>query len=424
MRRILVVAYYFPPLGLSGVQRVAGFIRHLPKYGWQPTVITAKPRGYFAHDESLWTPIEEAGIEVIRTRSLDPTRLFRPGATVRLPQETKRQTLAYISNWLFIPDNKLGWMPFAVHAGLRQAAMQRFDAVFSSAPPYTGHLVGRTLSRRLRLPLVVDFRDDWVGNPRHLYPTELHRRLHIQKERQVLAQSSAIMTINRPILKALEERHPDIQKRTEVIPHGFDRQQSAAQASVYSEAKLKVVYTGVFYDAQTPEYFLRGLSEFLARTPRMRAKISAIFAGLVPSGFMELVRTLKLLDVVQYAGYLHHSSVVELQREADVLWMTIGTRPGASGISTGKLFEYMGTGKPILALIPPGTARQTLLRYGAAYIAGPESNVEILRVLTQVASDWEKQNFPNPDESFVSMFSRARLTEKLAGVFDSVIETL
>ncbi len=419
MRHVLVVAYYFPPLGLSGVQRVAGFVRHLPEYGWQPTVITAKPGGYFAHDKSLWSPIEDAGIRVIRTKSLDPTRLFRPGTTVRLPQETRRQTLAYISNWLFIPDNKLGWKPFALRAGLRQAAIRHFDAVFSSAPPYTGHLIGKKLSRKLKLPLITDFRDDWVGNPRHIYPTTLHRRLHIQQERQVLIQSSAITTINRPILDALIKRHRDINMRGEVIPHGFDEYEGPVKIS--AREKLKLVYTGVFYDAQTPEHFLRGVSGFLAENPTMRPKISVIFAGLVPNGFMDLIRTLKLEDVVQYVGYVQHARVVELQHDADVLWMTIGSRPGSSGISTGKLYEYMGTGKPILALVPPGTARQTLLRYGAAYIAEPESEADVILALNQITSDWEKGNFLNPDDSFVSMFRRSRLTGKLAGVLDAVI---
>lgn len=421
MRNVLVVAYYFPPLGLSGVQRVAGFVRHLPEHGWQPTVITAKPRGYFAYDKSLWSPIEDAGIRVVRTKSLDPTRLFRSGATVRLPQETRRQTLAYISNWLFIPDNKLGWKPFALRAGLRQAAAQRFDAVFSSAPPYTGHLVGKKLSRRLKLPLITDFRDDWVGNPRHIYPTALHRRLHIQQERQVLIQSSAITTINRPILDALEKRHRGINIQGEVIPHGFDEYEDPVKVSV--REKLKLVYTGVFYDAQTPEHFLRGISEFLAENPAMRPKISVIFAGLVPNGFADLIRTLKLEDVVQYVGYLQHTHVVELQQEADVLWMTIGSKSGASGISTGKLYEYMGTGKPILALVPSGTARRTLLRYGAAYIVEPESEAGIIQALSQITSDWNKETFPSPDESFVSMFSRNRLVEMLAGVLDSVVKT-
>ncbi len=421
MRHVLVVAYYFPPLGLSGVQRIAGFVRHLPEYGWQPTVITAKPGGYFAYDKSLWSPIEDAGIRVVRTKSLDPTRLFRPGATVRLPQETRRQTLAYISNWLFIPDNKLGWKPFALRAGLRQAAAQHFDAVFSSAPPYTGHLIGKKLSRKLKLPLITDFRDDWVGNPRHIYPTALHRRLHIQQERQVLIQSSAITTINRPILVALEKRHRDINIWGEIIPHGFDEYQNPVKVS--AREKLKLVYTGVFYDAQTPEHFLRGVSGFLAENPSMRSKISAIFAGLVPNGFADLIRTLKLEDVVQSVGYVQHARVTELQQEADVLWMTIGSRPGASSISTGKLYEYMGTGKPILALVPSGTARRTLLRYGAAYIVKPESEAGIIQALNQITSDWNKETFPSADESFVSMFSRNRLVEMLAGVLDSVVKT-
>ncbi len=421
MKHVLVIAYYFPPLGLSGVQRVAGFVRHLPEYGWQPTVITAKPKGYFAYDKSLWAPIENADIRVIRTKSLDPTRLFRSDTTVRLPQETRRQTLAYISNWLFIPDNKLGWKPFALRAGLRQAAIQHFDAVFSSAPPYTGHLIGKKLSRRLQLPLIIDFRDDWVGNPRHIYPTALHRQLHIRQERQVLTQSSAITTINHPIRDALKKRHSGINIRAEVIPHGFEEYEVPTKIS--AGEKLKLVYTGIFYDAQTPEYFLRGISEFLRRKPEIRSKISAIFAGLVPREFTDLIRTLKLEDVVQYLGYVEHVRVAELQQEADVLWMTIGSRPGASGISTGKLYEYMGTRKPILALVPPGTARQTLQRYGAAYIAEPESEANLIQVLEKLTTDWEKQEFPRPDESFVSTFSRNRLTETLAGVLDSAVKT-
>ncbi|MXW13663.1 MAG: glycosyltransferase family 4 protein [Rhodothermaceae bacterium] len=421
MRNVLVVAYYFPPLGLSGVQRVVRLIRHLPEYGWQPTVITAKPRGYFAYDESLLSLVEDAGIRVIRTKSLDPTRLFRSGATVQAPRETRRQALSYISNWIFIPDNKLGWMPFALRAGLHQATVQCFDAVFSSAPPYTGHLIGRKLSQTLKLPLITDFRDDWVGNPRHIYPTALHRRLHIQQERQVLIQSSAITTVNRPILDAIEKRHRGINRRGEVIPHGFDRYKDSARIS--ARDKLTLLYTGIFYDTQKPDYFLRGISGFLAENPAMRPKISAIFAGLVPNGFADLVQTLKLEDVVQYVGYLQHSRVVELQQKADVLWMTIGSRPRASRILTGKLSEYMGTRKPILALVPSGAARETLIRYGAAYIVDPESEADVIQALHQITNDWNKGNLPSPDKSFVSTFSANRLTETLVGVLDSVIKT-
>ncbi len=422
MKHVLVVAYYFPPLGLSGVQRIAGFVRHLPEYGWQPTVLTAKPAGYFAHDNSLWAPIQEAGIRVVQTRSLDPTRLFRAGSTVKLPRESKRRVLASISNWVFVPDNKLGWMPFAVQAGLREASIQSFSAIFSSAPPYTGHLVGGKISQRLRLPLIIDFRDDWVGNPRHIYPTTLHRQLHVRRERQVLQQASVVTTINHPILDSLQTRHKPLRISGHVIPHGYEEYSPPSVTRTNHGDRLQLVYTGVFYDAQTPEYFLRGLGEFLTQYPDMRNKVSAIFVGLVPADFDRLVRSLNLEHVVQYVGYVEHSRVVAIQQKADILWMTIGSRPGASQISTGKLFEYMGTRKPILALVPPGAARDTLHRYRAAYIVSPENVNQVTQALSRIRNDWRDRCFPRPDEAFVSMFSRNHLTQKLSDVFNTIVQ--
>jgi len=422
MKQVLVVAYYFPPLGLSGVQRIAGFVRHLPEYGWKPTVLTAKPAGYFAHDNSLWAPIQEAGIRIIQTRSLDPTRFFRAGSTVKLPRESKRKVLASISNWVFVPDNKLGWMPFAVRAGLREASLQAFNAIFSSAPPYTGHLVGSKIARRLGLPLIVDFRDDWVGNPRHIYPTPPHRRLHVRQERRVLQDASAVTTINRPILDCLQTRHKHLKIPGHVIPHGYEEQHASTATRTNHRKKLRLVHTGVFYDAQTPEYFLRGLREFLIQNPDMRKRISAIFAGLVPDNFARLVRSLKLEQVVQYVGYLEHSSVVALQQKADILWMTIGSRPGASQISTGKLSEYMGTRKPILALVPPGAASDTLHRYRAAYIVSPEDINQATQALNRIRNDWRNQCFPEPDEAFVSKLSRKHLTQRLSDALNTAVQ--
>ncbi len=423
MRHVLVVAYYFPPLGMSGVQRIAGFVRHLPAYGWIPTVLTAQPRGYFVYDESLWDSIQETETDVIQTRSIDPTRLFRSGSTVQLPQESSRRLLSSMSQWIFIPDNKLGWMPFAVRAGLRQASIQKFRLIFSSAPPYSGHLIGAKLSKRLGLPLVTDFRDDWVGNPRHFYPTSLHRKIHIHLEGKTLLQSSTITTVNRAILESLQERHPHIERSSIVIPHGYDDRK---RASVETESprgdQLKFVYTGVFYDAQTPEYFLRGLSELLTQQPSMRTKVSVIFAGFVPRGFDELIDKLNLNRLVKYLGYIQHNRIADLLHEADILWMTLGSREGANRITPGKLVEYMGTRKPILGLVPSGAAQQTLLQYGAAYIAEPESVESISQALCQIKDDWERQRLPNPNESFVSMFNRKNLTKELSSMFNSLID--
>ncbi|MCY4170488.1 MAG: glycosyltransferase [Bacteroidetes bacterium] len=423
MNNVLVIAYYFPPLGLSGVQRTAGFVRHLPKYGWQPTVLTAKPAGYFAYDESLWTPIEAMGISVIRTPSLDPTRMFRSYSTVTLPPERKRKVLSSLSNWLFVPDNKIGWMPFAILKGINQLKRQRFDLILSTAPPYTGHMIACHLSKKLNIPLMIDFRDDWVGNPRHDYPTKLHRKIHFSLESKVLNQSSAVISINQQILDQLSERHPELKKITKVIPHGYDERVTLTSKSLQSVKHLRFLYTGVFYDAQVPDYFLRGLSYFLSQNPELSTKVHATFAGLVPKGFNQLLKTFNLTENVEFVGYKQHNVIQQLQQEADILWMTIGSRAGNNGISTGKLFEYIGTRKPILALVPDGAARDTLVRYGATYLANPTCIDSIIQAFNDIKTDWLNQNLPTPDESFASMFNRHRLTETLTQVFHSVIKS-
>jgi len=423
MRNVLVIAYYFPPLGLSGVQRIAGFVRHLPEFGWQPTVITAKPAGYFAYDESLWAPIQKMGISVIRTKSVDPTRLFRSCTAVKFPSEKKRQTFTSLSNWLFIPDNKLGWMFFAIREGINQQKRQSFDVILSTAPPYTGHLIAHHLSKKFNIPLITDFRDDWVGNPRHNYPTNFHRKLHFFLENKIVNQSSAIITINQPILNQLNERHPEIKNVKQVIPHGYDDEVTVIKKSKFSNHRLKFLYTGVFYDAQIPDNFLKSLSSFLSQHPLLQKKVSAIFAGLVPEGFEQLLRILNLEENVTYVGYKQHDEVKQLQQDADILWMTIGNREGDYGISTGKLFEYMGTKKPILALVPEGTAKDTLLRYGATYIASPTSTDSITQALNDIKVDWLNGDFPDPDETFVSSFNRRQLTRTLTQVFQEVSES-
>ena len=418
MKRVLVIAYYFPPMGLSGVQRIAGFVRHLPEYGWQPTVLTVEPAGYFAYDESLLQDVEAAGVRIVRTRSLDPTRVFKRRSVVSMPKETSRQRFALMSDWVFAPDNKIGWMPFALAAGKRILKENAFDAILSSAPPYTAHLIGANLSEWANLPLVLDFRDDWVGNPRLQFPTRLHKSHHLRLERKVVRQSSTTITINNHIRDALQERNDGL--KVDVIPHGHDFANHEV-TSARRDGKLQLLYTGVFYDAQTPDYFLRGLAEFLSSCKDAKGRVEAIFAGLIPESSQMLVRNLGLSGVVKHVGYLPHDATVRLQQQADVLWMTIGTRPGSEGISTGKLFEYIGQRKPVLALVPDGTAKDTLHQYQAAFVVPPENVPTIANTLVEVFTRWSNGMLPKPNEAFVESLSRRTLTRKLAHLITSCL---
>ena len=419
LRRVLVVAYYFPPMGLSGVQRVAKFVKYLPEHGWQPTVLTVEPAGYFAYDTTLLHEVEEAGVAIHRTKTWDPTRLFGGRRTVALPSEFWRRRLSAVSQFLFVPDNKISWMPHALRAGHRLLKAQPFDAVFSSAPPYTAHLVAARLSRRHGLPLIIDFRDDWVGNPRHVYPTTWHHRWNQRLERRVLRASRHAITINEPIREALIERNAGATSESSisVIPQGFDPDALNVKPAERISETMQLLYSGIFYDAQTPDFFLRALAKVVEQRPEVRSRLEAVFVGLLPKASMQLVERLGIDDLVRYEGYVAHAAAVAFQRAADVLWMTIGKRPGAEGISTGKLFEYLGTRKPILALVPPGAARTALEPYGAASIVEPDDVDAIARAIMTLYDRWCTRQLPKPNESYVYQFDRRRLAGLLAGCF-------
>ena len=135
---VLVIAYYFPPMGLSGVQRTLKFVKYLPHFGWQPTVLTVTPTGYFAQDYTLLDEIHAVHVDVRRVGSLDPNRLFRKRGVVKMPSERWRKVLTFLSDSLFIPDNKIGWKSKAFKAACGLFEKKNFNAIFATAPPLHG----------------------------------------------------------------------------------------------------------------------------------------------------------------------------------------------------------------------------------------------------------------------------------------------
>lgn len=424
-RRVLIFAYYFPPMGLSGVQRTLKFAKYLPEFGWQPTVLTVEPAGYFAYDESLLEELEESRIRVHRTSSIDPTRMFGRKQVVRMPPEGTRRALSFLSQLFFVPDNKVGWWLPARRKALLMHEAEPFDLLFSTAPPYTAHLIAAGVARKIKRPLVLDFRDDWLGNPRHRYPTRLHRHISTTLERKALRSAVYVLTINDVIRRNLLERNADVLTRGEVvvIPQGFDQADFEAarrrgEVLARSEAqKCTLLYSGVFYDAQTPEPFLRGLAEFVRRHPECRSRIEAVFVGLLPESGRRLAEELSISKLIRHTGYLSHREAVAEISSADVLWMTIGRSAGAESISTSKLYEYIGARKPILGIVPDGAAKSELQRYQAAEIADPDDILAVSKAVERLFDAWRRSALPRPRAEFVEQFERRYLTGRLADLF-------
>ncbi|MDT8323692.1 MAG: glycosyltransferase family 4 protein [Bacteroidota bacterium] len=422
--RVLVIAYYFPPLGLSGVQRTLKFVKYLPQFGWQPVVLTVEDRGYFAKDESLLAELEGLDIEVIRTPSLDPLHFFRKKGVVRMPSGKSLGLLGKLSQAVFIPDNKRGWKKHAVQAALDAVAARPVDVIFATAPPYTDFLIGSEIKKRTGTPLVVDYRDAWLENPLHFYPTPLHRALHRRMEQRVLRTADRILSINRPIKERILTGYPFISHGdVSILSQGFDQDDFRhVRRQRPQNAPLRFLYSGTFYYNRSPEAFLRALRMLFDREPGLVRDVEAHFVGSAREEDQRLVDKLGLTRTVTMHGYLPHREAVQHLVDADVLWMTIGHGRGEEMMSTGKLYEYLGARKPILACVPEGAAHQTLVRSGAAFFAPPDDSAAIAEQLHTLYALHKSDRLPVPTYAYVEQFERRNLTGQLATLFASLLE--
>jgi len=419
-----VVAYYFPPMGLSGVQRITKFVKYLPEFGWKPTVLTVEPGGYFAFDPELEKEVQSDDIRIVRTQSLDPTRLFKRKSTVSLPAESSRKWMSSISQAVFIPDNKVGWVRPAVRRALTLHEETPFDIILATVPPYSAALVARKVAKKTGIPFVVDYRDDWLDNPRHEYPTPVHRYMHRALEKKVLLESSAVVSINERICERIKGRLHSYSKgapskQVRVLSQGYDQEDLAGKQSITKGGMLTLLYSGVFYDAQTPDFFLRALSRFIGEYPEYAPQIRVMFVGLVPESSKALAESLGLSQYIEYTGYVSHGQAIEYVLGADVLWMTVGEGEGQELISTSKLFEYMGTRKPILGLVPEGAAKDALLMYKASWIVSPGDLQGICQSLEAIYIAWDKGQLPEANAEYVGQIERKNLTGKLSGLLES-----
>ncbi len=418
-RRVLIVAYYFPPFGLSGVQRTLKFVKYLPQFGWEPTVLTVDPVGYVAHDESLLEDLSSTEVRIVRTGAAGPGKLFA-NREVKLPSERMRKFLSRVSDTFFIPDNKIGWKHQAVARGMELHGEKPFDLLFATAPPFTDFLIGEVLKKYTSLPLVFDYRDPWVEYPFKFFPTPYHKWRNIVLERRALRASSHVVTTNRRVKELLIQRHPFLTHHDiDIIPQGFDPDDftSLEKPEKRATGRMRITYAGIFWEDRVPDYFLQALHDVFIEREDIRGNIEARFIGHFRDENMTRVRQLHLEEAVTVTGYLAHRACVQELVESDVLWMIVGDDLG----SPGKVYEYIGAGKPILGCVPEGFLKNTILE--AAGVVVPPKDVQgIKRAIIELYEKFRKKKLEYPSKDVMDRYNRFQLTGNLVKLFESLMD--
>jgi len=425
MFKVLVISYYFPPMGLSGVQRVLKFTKYMSNYNWEPTVITAGKTGYYAHDLSLQKEAEKANIKIIRTDANDPNSLLAKYGTISMPREFIRKILSMISKFVFIPDNKISWSKKAYTVAKNVLLEEKFDLIFVSIPPFSQFEIAAKLKNEFNIPLIVDYRDLWFGNHFGFYPTPYHRYKHKKLEYAALKATDKIITVNRRMKEMLLTTYPFLSfEDFDIIPHGFDPEDFVNVKPINFETKkLRILYSGIFYENITPKYLLKAFKELSKERPDITESIELHFVGHFRKENKKLVKKLNLFENVIEHGYLNHNEVIRYLISVDILWVMLGNGTNMDMVSAGKLFEYFGTRKPIIATVPEGASKTAAENYKASFITKPNDINEIKRMLIKVFELYNSGNLPLPAEDFIITLDRDFLTKKLVNNFQFIMRT-
>jgi hypothetical protein len=424
MFKVLVIAYYFPPMGLSGVQRTAKFVKYFKNYNWNPTVITTGSIAYFAHDNSLQEEIDKTGVRIIRTKGTEPNSLLSKYGTIKIPGEFFRKLFNRISQSIFVPDNKSSWANKAFETASELLSKEDFDIIFVSIPPFSSFRMAAKLKRKFNIPLFVDYRDLWFGNQFAFYPTPFHKYLNKKMEYNSLRRADSIIVTNRKIKERLINYYQFLTfEDVYIIPHGFDPEDfKNIQIEKKPNNKMIITYSGIFYETITPQYFLKAFKRITHERPDIAANIKLNFIGFLRKENRKLITKLNLQEFISDFGYLPHKEALAKVMLSDVLWMMVGRGRNDSTISSGKLFEYFGTRKPIIASVPEGALKSAAESYGASFITRPDNIEEIKNTIIKVYELYIRKELPVPDENFILQHGRDHLTEILTKQFQNFVK--
>jgi glycosyltransferase involved in cell wall biosynthesis len=409
-RRILLVAYYYPPQNIIGARRPAALAKHLRRRGHEVTVLTSVQAGRGPDDESS---------RLVRTRDLLATRLNWRGQSLDVVTGRSDATWDPGANFwgaIFVPDVQLiSWMPFAVAAGLRLHRRIGFDAVVTTSPLESAHAVGLALRRR-GVPWVADLRDGWrFEAPREEWPTGAQRRFDDLLERVVVRGADQVVTVSEPLSADLRRRHGIA---VETITNGWDPDDVAAADNLPLDpdpGKLTLVHTGGLGTERSLRPLLEALARLAAEDAGVRDRVELMLAGAQTAEERAMYADPAFAPFVRHVGFVERAASMGLQRAADVLVLvTSGVRTGEA---TGKLFEYLASGRPILVLGAGSAAGDIVTEAGAGWaIPTHDADAAEAALRRLLAGD-----LPAPPASAREAYAYPALTERYERVLERAI---
>lgn len=432
LKKLLVISYYWPPAGGAGVQRCLKFVRHLPEFGYEPIVITVDERvaTYPVTDPTLQADIP-GGVRVIRTRSFEPLSVLSRfvgkenvpyGGFANTRKESRvQQLLRWVRGNFFIPDARKGWVPHALKEATRIIREEQIERVMISSPPHSSQLIGLQLKKRFPgLTWIADMRDPWtdIYYYKDLMHTQVAARADAALERKVLESADLILVVSEPIRQAFLKKSEKLNSaKISVIPNGYDADDFQS-CNRERSGDFTISYVGTLAESYHPEVFIDVLNRFASTRPQ--DKVCFRFVGNIPWNIRERFEKQARGWNVLWTGHVPHLEATRAMQDADVLLLVIPDVSGAEGILTGKLFEYIGSGSPILGIGPcTGEAARILNETQAGTMFDRSDVSGMVAFIEQVFLHRKDSATASQRSGNAARYSRYSLTEKLTELIEA-----
>lgn len=422
MRRVLFIAYLFPPIANSGTRRSLEFVNHLPNHDWEPTVLTVddKDQRPDRFDSASLSEIRP-GTRVERAELISDVLALKiasllPGALRTAAESSFSWRLRRV--WRF-PDDAAAWRPTARALGLELLRKERFDLIYATGSPWTAFLLAEDLHRASGIPFVIDYRDVWTPSGDVPWQTETRlQSLYRRRNQRRLGKSAAAVVTVTPSLAV--EIGSDIGRDDLVtITNGFEPKDfSTRRAAIDSTSQVTVCYTGVWRVGYGPHLLYAAARAIKDVSPDLAMRLRIEMAGFSP----DAGRTQGLLGVVTEHGPVSHAKAIDMMVSANLLFLCVPQGAYSKTSLPGKLFEYIGAGAPILAAVPKDSeVARVLNEVGGAVVIEPDDLAGAIDVLTALYSGRPLPGYIERRAESVTKYSRAGTTKALANVFDRCV---
>ena len=422
--KVLLITYYWPPAGGSGVQRWLYFAKYLSEMGLEMVIYTPENPEYALMDNNLVAEVPH-DLKVIKTKILEPNQILAKikgskkqesaGFLNPNPGFLERQ-LQFIRANYFIPDARQLWVKPSIEFLTDYLVKNPVDVVISSGPPHSMHLIGLALKENMSLKWIADFRDPWLDiDYFHQLPlTKKSKKKHAALEREVAKKADIILVVG----KSMKEYYVQFNKNTQVISNGFVFKNSAIDSQL--DHSFSLTHVGLMNADRNPEMLWEVLGELLIEVEEFSKDLSINLIGKVDGQVKEQIKKNNLENLTTYVDYLPHDEVVKSQNSAQVLLLPVNRVPFARGIITGKVFEYLQSNRPILAIAPKdGDLAEIIEETQAGVVVDFHEKQKLKEEILSFYKKYKEQNL-RIDSINIEQYNRRQIAIKLKDLLNKL----